>query len=486
LNAGHNQLFSKHRSQTWIHIAALLAVVAGILMCCPMPARPQDGQGRPLSLSQIERLIQVQAPDATIAAEIRQHGLNFAPGKETADTLRRLGAGPETLQAIDELRPMLDEAKQAIPVILTRLYQALDQGSLQAIRDLVSPQIAQNSETLDAICRPFTYKAHYIEAIIERPNQNFETRVHALFQPFHENVYVLTFHPYHGGFQLTAMHEPSDDWFGPAKEAAIQLARNFIYAAKAQRAEALANLVGPDVDVSRYTANPCWQELFQMVSEIRNVNAVLESHAGVKIAVHASVWLSRSSGEQAEFWIDSVGGQYKIVSAEPMRAPEFIFGMFSDPPSACRGVNRDIFSPARSPYIEQATLKRFGLPTSSTQQEQVYRVGGNVSAPVPTYKPEPTYTEAARKAKLQGTVVLSVDVDANGNVSNVNVAKSLGQDTRLSVRPEYSAPTVVKSLAAALDEKAVEAVKTWKFRPALRDGAPVAVRVSVDINFRTF
>jgi outer membrane biosynthesis protein TonB len=83
-------------------------------------------------------------------------------------------------------------------------------------------------------------------------------------------------------------------------------------------------------------------------------------------------------------------------------------------------------------------------------------------------------------------VVLSVDVDANGNVSNVNVAKSLGQDTRLSVRPEYSAPTVVKSLAAALDEKAVEAVKTWKFRPALRDGAPVAVRVSVDINFRTF
>jgi len=381
---------------------------------------------------------------------------------------------------------MLDDAKQAIPVILTKLYQALDQGNPQAIQAFTSPQIAQSSETLDAICRPFTYKAHYIEAIVERPGQNFETRVHGFFQPFHENVYVLTFHPYHGSFQLYAMHEATDDWFGPAKEAAIQLARNFIYAAKAQRADVLTTLVAPDVDVARYTVNPCWRELFQMVSEVRNANAVLESHAGVKVAVHATVSLTKGSDEWAEFWVDNLGGQYKIVSAEPMRAPEFIFGMFNAPPAACRGVDRDVFSPARSPSMEQDTLKRFGLPTSSMQQGQVYRVGGDVSAPIPTYKPEPTYTEAARRAKLQGTVVLSFEVDAQGNVSNVNVAKSLALDARLTVRPEYSDPAVVKSLAAGLDEKAVQTVKTWKFRPALRDGVPVAVRVGVDINFRTF
>ena len=381
---------------------------------------------------------------------------------------------------------MLDDAKQAIPVILTKVYQALDQGNPQAIRDFISPQIAQSSQTLDAICRPFTYKTHYIEAIIERPGQNFETRVHGFFQPFHENLYVLTFHPYHGTFQLSAVHEPTDDWFGPAKEAAMLLARNFIYAAKAQRAEVLATLVAPDVDISRYTANPCWRGIFQMVSEIRNANAVLESHAGVKVAVHETVSLTRGSDEWAEFWIDNLGGQYKIVSAEPMRAPEFIFGMFNAPPGGCRGVDRDIFSPARSPHMEQDTLKRFGLSTSSAQEGQVYRVGGDVSAPIPTYKPEATYTEAAHRAKLQGTVELSFEVDPQGNVSNVNVAKSLAQDGKLTVRPEYSDPAVLKSLAAGLDEKAVQTVKTWKFRPALRDGVPVAVRVAADINFRTF
>jgi TonB family protein len=95
----------------------------------------------------------------------------------------------------------------------------------------------------------------------------------------------------------------------------------------------------------------------------------------------------------------------------------------------------------------------------------VYSVGGNVSAPIPIYKPEPAYSEEARKAKYQGTVVLWIVVDAQGNVNDCRVVKPLG---------------------LGLDEKAVETVRTWKFKPALRNGAPVPVRVIVEVSFRLF
>jgi TonB family protein len=88
-----------------------------------------------------------------------------------------------------------------------------------------------------------------------------------------------------------------------------------------------------------------------------------------------------------------------------------------------------------------------------------------VSAPIPIYKPEPTYSEEARKAKYQGTVVLWIVVDAQGNVID---------------------PKVVRPLGLGLDEKALEGVRTWKFKPALRNGVPVPVRVIVEVSFRLF
>jgi TonB family protein len=95
----------------------------------------------------------------------------------------------------------------------------------------------------------------------------------------------------------------------------------------------------------------------------------------------------------------------------------------------------------------------------------VYSVGGSVSAPIPIYKPEPAYSEEARKAKYQGTVVLWIVVDASGNVTDCRVVKPLG---------------------LGLDEKAVETVKTWKFKAATRNGAAVPVRVMVEVSFRLF
>jgi len=95
----------------------------------------------------------------------------------------------------------------------------------------------------------------------------------------------------------------------------------------------------------------------------------------------------------------------------------------------------------------------------------VYSVGGGVSEPIPIYKPDPAYSEEARKAKYQGTVLLWIIVDASGAVTECRVAKPLG---------------------LGLDEKAVETVRTWKFKPALRNGSPVPVHVMVEVSFRLF
>jgi len=95
----------------------------------------------------------------------------------------------------------------------------------------------------------------------------------------------------------------------------------------------------------------------------------------------------------------------------------------------------------------------------------VFRVGNGVSAPRALFTPDPEYSEEARKAKYQGTVVLWLIVDPSGRPQNVKVARSLGM---------------------GLDQKAIEAVRNWKFEPAEKDGKPVAVQINVEVNFRLY
>lgn len=95
----------------------------------------------------------------------------------------------------------------------------------------------------------------------------------------------------------------------------------------------------------------------------------------------------------------------------------------------------------------------------------VYRVGGGVSAPKVIYQVEPEFSEEARKAKYQGVVVVGLEIGADGRVRFAKVARSLG---------------------LGLDEKAIEAVKQWKFEPARKDGVPVAVMVNVEVSFRLY
>ncbi len=93
----------------------------------------------------------------------------------------------------------------------------------------------------------------------------------------------------------------------------------------------------------------------------------------------------------------------------------------------------------------------------------VYDVGGNVTAPIAIYQPDPQYSEEARKAKYSGVVTVEIIVDTQGNVRDAQVIKPVG---------------------LGLDEKALEAVRAWKFKPGLRNGVPVATRVLVEVSFR--
>jgi protein TonB len=95
----------------------------------------------------------------------------------------------------------------------------------------------------------------------------------------------------------------------------------------------------------------------------------------------------------------------------------------------------------------------------------VFRVGGGVSAPKATFSPDPEYSEEARKAKFQGTCVLWLIVGPDGHPRDIRVSRTLG---------------------LGLDEKAIEAVKNWKFEPAMKDGKPVAVQINVEVEFRLY
>ncbi len=95
----------------------------------------------------------------------------------------------------------------------------------------------------------------------------------------------------------------------------------------------------------------------------------------------------------------------------------------------------------------------------------VYKVGGGISAPTAISAPDPDYTEEARRAKKQGTCELWLIVDSSGHPRDIKVIRGLG---------------------FGLDAKAVEAVKQWKFQPALKDGRPVDVQISVQVDFHLY
>lgn len=104
-----------------------------------------------------------------------------------------------------------------------------------------------------------------------------------------------------------------------------------------------------------------------------------------------------------------------------------------------------------------------GSGSSSGGGSGPYRIGGGVSAPVLIHRVEPEYTEEARAAKYQGTVLLYVEIAPDGTPTNIRIQRGLG---------------------LGLDQKAIEALRQWKFKPGEKDGKPVTVAATIEVNFR--
>ena len=85
--------------------------------------------------------------------------------------------------------------------------------------------------------------------------------------------------------------------------------------------------------------------------------------------------------------------------------------------------------------------------------------------PMTIYAPQPEYTEKTRKKKIQGTVLLSLVVGADGLVHDMKI---------------------IQGVDPSLDQNSIRALESWRFNPAMKDGAPVAVQVNVEMNFRMY
>jgi TonB family protein len=95
----------------------------------------------------------------------------------------------------------------------------------------------------------------------------------------------------------------------------------------------------------------------------------------------------------------------------------------------------------------------------------VLRVGSGVTAPRPTFTPEPKFSEIARYEKFQGVLVLNVIVGIDGNLHSIQVVRPLG---------------------LGLDDAARSMLETWRFKPAMREGKPVAVEMNIEVAFNLY
>jgi len=90
---------------------------------------------------------------------------------------------------------------------------------------------------------------------------------------------------------------------------------------------------------------------------------------------------------------------------------------------------------------------------------------GGVSIPIPILSPEAEFSEEARRLKYQGVCAISIVVDTRGYPQNLRVVRALGM---------------------GLDEKALEAVRKYRFKPALKNGKPVPAIMTIEVNFRLY
>ena len=251
--------------------------------------------------------------------------------------------------------PSLAEAQSVISGELVEIYGALTQGQPTLLAHYLAPGILRDAGTLDLISRPFTYRAHYIEAFAERPDPRrgliFQVRVRVLEKPLEERAQTMEFQLIEGRYLLQEVKETGDDWFGPQEEEAGEVVRRFLYAAKAGQDEVAAATLSPGLSMARFRDDMEFQRHVAWLHEVKIRSLDVKQYRGLKLVVRTMFPEPLNWTSYKNFYLERIGGRLKIVRA------------FEDPMPAWKGPEV-----CEDPDIETYTLRRFGI-ASGTQAE---------------------------------------------------------------------------------------------------------------------
>jgi protein TonB len=157
----------------------------------------------------------------------------------------------------------------------------------------------------------------------------------------------------------------------------------------------------------------------------------------------------------------AVQAPVKSIPADPVESP----GLPEAPPRApSRGTgDRGGVGSGTGQGVGEGTGGGLGAGTGGGTGGGVYQPGAGIDPPTLVREVRPIYTDEARRQRLEGDVVLEIVVRSDGSVGNIRVRRSLG---------------------GGLDQRAIDAVRQWRFNPARRHGTPVDVAVEVAVEFK--
>jgi hypothetical protein len=209
----------------------------------------------------------------------------------------------------------LAAAKDAIPKALDAIYHSLDQGDPAGASAFLPANMLHDDGALDSICRPFTFRAYYVENVIARADDRFLVRIRALFKPPDERLFTMTFHLSGSQCVLESAKNNGGEW-GPAeREDAGEIVRRFLYALKAGKSDLAAEAVSAHFPFADCTADEDIRRHLGMLDQVRIKEVSREQYVGLKTVVVVSfpeggvVWADK------RFYLEPIDGNLKIVRA---------------------------------------------------------------------------------------------------------------------------------------------------------------------------
>jgi TonB family protein len=333
------------------------------------------------------------------------------------------------------------------------------------VRAILDPRLHRGRLTLAGVCLTFVATAALVAAV-------------GAVQPALAQVPRLDLRPLSGAvppsFALSAQPAPVPDLAaveGQARDAEVaydldKAAKLYLQAAELKKEKFGANSAQYALDLVRLGAlYRSWDRLEDAHPYYTDALTILERNFGPNYPGLAQPLYFQAMEAHLKEDLNGAEAIYRRV-----------LGLWEQPPSpetalakralAVIALQRGGVTNEELPEIPAAALadsERRDAGAWPARLDQVHRSGGEVRAPRLISKMEPQYSREARLLKLQGTALLQVIVETDGRIL----------DARVQSSPVWG-----------LDVKAVEAIRQWRFEPGVKDGVPVPVRASVEINFR--